>query len=105
MQRVVTPDGWIIPLHIRNVLAYMDMRPPTQDKYETYDHVVLASDVTWDLTVLDNEVDLSVPNDNLMSILMRNIMMHARQTLGRRVPNALLRKCSGTVMNMARHCH
>ena len=21
-------DGWIIPLHIRNGLAYMDMRPP-----------------------------------------------------------------------------
>ena len=51
MQRVVTPDGWIIPLHIRNGLAYMDMRPPTQDKYETYDHVVLTSDVTWDRTV------------------------------------------------------
>ena len=28
MQRAVTPDGWIIPLHIRNSLAYMDMRPP-----------------------------------------------------------------------------
>ena len=66
MQRMVTPDGWIIPLHIRNGLAYMDMRPPTQDEYETYDHVVLTSDVTWDLTVLDNETDLSVPNDNLI---------------------------------------
>ena len=66
MQRVVTPDGWIIPLHVRNGLAYMDMRPPTQDEYETYDHVVLTSDVTWDPTVLDNETDLSVPNDNLI---------------------------------------
>ena len=27
MQRVVTPDGWIIPLHIRNGLAYTDMHP------------------------------------------------------------------------------
>ena len=43
------------------------MRPPTQDEYETYDHVVLTSDVTWDPTVLDNEeTDLSVPNDNLI---------------------------------------
>ena len=65
MQRVVTPDGWIIPLRIRNGLAYMDMRPPTQDEYETYDHAVLTSDVTWDPTVLDNETDLPVPNDNL----------------------------------------
>jgi len=44
----------------------MDMRPPMQDEYETYDHVVLTSDVTWDLTILDNEMDLSVPNDNLI---------------------------------------
>ena len=57
MQRMFTPDGWIIPLHIRNGLAYMDMRPPMQDEYETYDHVVLTSDVTWDPTVLDNEMD------------------------------------------------
>ena len=32
-------------------------------------------------------------------------MMHARRTLGSRVPNALLRKCSGTVMNVMHHCH
>ena len=46
MQRVVTPNGRIIQLHIRNGLAYMDMCPPTEDEYETYDHVVLTSDVT-----------------------------------------------------------
>ena len=34
--------------------------------YETYDHVVLTSDVTWDPTVLDNETDLNIPNDNLI---------------------------------------
>ena len=44
----------------------MDMRPPTQDEYETYDHVVLTSDVTWDPTVLVDETDLTVPNDNLI---------------------------------------
>ena len=66
MERVVTPDGWIIPHHIRNGLAYMDMRPPTQNEYETFNHVVLTSDVTWDPTVLDNEMDLNVPNDNLI---------------------------------------
>ena len=38
-QRVVTPDGWIIPLHIRNGLAYMDMRPPTQDEYLSLIHI------------------------------------------------------------------
>ena len=66
MQRVVTPDGWIIALHIRNGLAYMDMRPPTQDEYDTFDHVTFTSDVTWDPTVLDDETDLTMPNDNLI---------------------------------------
>ena len=36
---MVTPTGWISPLHIRNGLIYMDMRPPRQDEYETYNHV------------------------------------------------------------------
>ena len=44
----------------------MDMRPPTQDEYKTYDHVVSTSDVTWDPAVLDNETDLNLPNDNLI---------------------------------------
>ena len=69
---------------IRNGLAYMDMRPPTQDEYETYDHVVLTSDVTWVPTILDNETDLSVPNDNLIVDIDEEYysMMHARRTLG-----------------------
>ena len=66
MQWVVTPNGWISPLHIRNGLAYMDMRPPTQDKDETYNNMVLTSNVTWDPTVLHNETDLNVPNDNFI---------------------------------------
>ena len=61
MQRVVTPDGWVIPLHIRNGLAYMDMRPLTQDEYDNFDHVILTSNVTWDPTVLDDEMDLTMP--------------------------------------------
>ena len=28
--------------------------------------MVLTSDVTWDPTILDNETDLNIPNDNLI---------------------------------------
>ena len=51
--------------YIRNGLAYMDMRPPTQDEYDKFDHVIFTSDVTWDPTVLDDETDLTMSNDNL----------------------------------------
>ena len=65
-QRVVTPDGWIIPLHVRNGLTYMDMRPPDDSEIESYPHVMFTSDSTWDPSVLDDETDLAVPNDNLV---------------------------------------
>jgi len=60
MQRVVTPDGWIIPLHIRNGLAYMDMHP--LHKMSMTSSIMLFS---WDPTVLDDKMDLTVPNENL----------------------------------------
>ncbi|HET7637806.1 MAG TPA: hypothetical protein VFK47_03615, partial [Ktedonobacteraceae bacterium] len=56
-QRIMTPDGYIIPLQIREGLAYLDMRPPTDFELENLPHVVLTSDDTWDPTVFDNEVD------------------------------------------------
>ena len=40
--------------------------PPTQDEYDKFDHVIFTSDVTWDHTVLDNEMDLTMPDDNLI---------------------------------------
>ena len=105
MQWVVTPDGWISPLHIRSGLAYMDMRPPMKDEYETYNHVVLTSDVTWDPTVLDNETDLGVHNNNLIVDIDEEYYDARSSDIGKKVPNALLRKCSGTIMNVTHHCH
>ena len=55
-QRIVTPDGHVIPLHIRDGLAYLDMHPPTDDELATLPHIVCTSDVEWDPKVLDNEV-------------------------------------------------
>ena len=68
MQRIVTLDGWVIPLHIRNGLAHMDMRPPTEKEMAKYPHVIFTSDDTWDPRVLDDETDLNVLNDNLVLI-------------------------------------
>ena len=105
MQRVLTPDGWIIPLHIQNGLAYMDMRPPMREEYDTLDYVVLTSDKTWDPTVLDNETDLNVPNDNLIVDIKEEFYDARSSDTGRGVPSALLPKCSVTVLKMMCYYH
>ena len=65
MQRDVPRDGWIIPLHIRGGLMYMDMRPPTDYEFNNYNHVAFTSGAAWDPSTLDNETDLTVLNKNL----------------------------------------
>jgi hypothetical protein len=52
-QCIVTPDGYVIPLAIRNGLPYMSMRPYTDAEWETLPHVILTSDVEWDPRALD----------------------------------------------------
>ena len=57
-QRIITPDGYIIPLSIRRGLPYMDVRPPTDEELESDEipHVWLTADEDkWDPTILDNE--------------------------------------------------
>lgn len=57
-QCITTVDGYVIPLHIRGGLAYMDMHPPDDEEYDNLPHVFLTSDHEWDPSVVDNEVDM-----------------------------------------------
>ena len=59
-QRIVTKDGYVIPLHIRNGLAYMDMSVTTQEELDTLPHIIFTSDQSWDPKVLDHDLDLDV---------------------------------------------
>ena len=54
-QLIVTSDGYEFPLHIRNGLAYLDMRPFTDAERDKHPHVIMTSDVDWDPSVLDND--------------------------------------------------
>jgi len=54
-QQIHHPDGYVIPLSIRNGLAYMDMHPPTDSELETLTHVFFTSDTQWDPRILDSE--------------------------------------------------
>ena len=57
-QRIITTDGYIIPLQFRTGLPEMDLRPPTDDEMTKLPHTVLTSDEPWDPTLLDFEVDI-----------------------------------------------
>ena len=54
-QQIHHPDGYVIPLSIRNGLPYMDMSPPTDNDLEAHPHVFFTSDDTWDPNSLDDE--------------------------------------------------
>jgi len=56
LQRITTNDGYVHPLDISNGLAYIPIRPYTDEEWETLPHVVWTSDKDWDPSVLDHEL-------------------------------------------------
>ena len=56
-QSIITPDGYVIPLAVRHGLAYMDMYPPSDHDLDSFPHVVFTSDVEWNPSIMDGEVD------------------------------------------------
>ena len=55
LQRIVTLDGYILPLAIKDGLARLDIRPHTDHEFATLPHVFLTSELEWDPSVLDHE--------------------------------------------------
>jgi len=62
-QRIITNDGFEFPLHVRQGLPYLDMRPYTDHEWDTYPHVIMTSDVDWDPSILDGEFPLTHGNE------------------------------------------
>ena len=54
-QHMATLDKCKVPMHIRNALPYMPLRPCTNNEWKNLPHVILASDKDWDPTILDCE--------------------------------------------------
>ena len=52
-QRIKTPDGYVMPLELKNGLPFLDIRPYTDEEFDQLPHVVLTSDAEWDPRVLD----------------------------------------------------
>jgi hypothetical protein len=68
LQRIITLEGHHIPLQLRDGLAYMDMSKTTDDDLENLEHVVLTSDVDWDPSVLDSEIDVNNWDSNTTTV-------------------------------------
>ena len=56
-QMVQTPDGYKIPIKIRNGLPYMDMKYPSEEDLDTFPHVYFTADTEWDPSIMDDEFD------------------------------------------------
>jgi hypothetical protein len=57
LQRTAAPEGHVIPLKIRNGLAHMDMRPPTDEELARFPQVMFTADMPWDPSKIDDEHD------------------------------------------------
>ena len=70
-QCIKHPDGYVIPLSIRNGLPYMDMKCPSDEEMDEYPHVIFTSDTQWDPDDLNDEYSLheveEVEDDNFPS--------------------------------------
>jgi hypothetical protein len=54
LQRIQTLDGYIIPLSIQDILTLLNIRPCTDQEFDTLPHVILTSKLEWDPSVLDH---------------------------------------------------
>ena len=54
-QRIVTPEGYTIPLNVVDGLVYLPCRPYTDHEWDNLPHVFLNSPHAWDLRAFDYE--------------------------------------------------
>jgi hypothetical protein len=54
--RILTVDGYIIPLNIKDGLACLSIRPYTDHEWDNLPHVILTSEIEWDPSVLDYDM-------------------------------------------------
>ena len=56
-QCIFMPEGYTIPIHVRDGLPHMDMQIPADAEMNKYSHVFIAADSTWDPSVLDKKFE------------------------------------------------
>ena len=66
-QVIVTHEGFVIPLRVRNGLCFMDMKPASDSDLKQYTHVFITSDAPWNPDIVDDEFFFDA-SDSLLSI-------------------------------------
>ena len=66
-QVIVTHEGFVIPLHVRNGFCFMDMKPSSDSDLKHYTHVFITSDAPWNPDIVDDEFFFDA-SDSLLSI-------------------------------------
>ncbi|GAX18752.1 hypothetical protein FisN_26Hu045 [Fistulifera solaris] len=56
-QRILTKDGYVLPLIVTRGLCRLDIRPYTDEEWDELPHIFLTDDKEWDPTVLDHKMD------------------------------------------------
>ena len=64
-QTIVTPEGYVIPLSMRQGLAYMQTQPPTEEELQNLPHIHFTSNEHWDPRVYDNESVSSLEEEEM----------------------------------------
>jgi len=57
LQCILTNDGYVIPISIRDGLPYVALHPFTDEEWDSLLHVILTGDADWDPSVLDLDLD------------------------------------------------
>ena len=57
LQCILTSDGYVIPISIRDGLPYITLCPFTDEEWDSLPHVILTSDADWDPSMLDLDLD------------------------------------------------
>jgi hypothetical protein len=65
-QCIVTREGYVFRLHVREGLSYFDMVPPTDAQLEDLPHIFLTSDAPWDPSVIHNKFHDTEFNDYVL---------------------------------------
>ena len=47
-QCIITPEGYTIPIHVRDRLSCIDMQIPMDAEMDRYPHIFLMADSPWD---------------------------------------------------------
>ena len=55
-QCIVTLEGYVFPLNIRNGLPYLMMTPNTDEDWDLYPHVMITPGDMWNTKIWDNDL-------------------------------------------------